>query len=379
MRKPLEWLFRQLGVGRLIAMLFMLMVIGVVLSVISQSWVLAMAWATAVNLFALFLLNVFRGELDTLKTLISHVGNSADKNEVIDASEGLLADIEKPMLKMLRDLSRKESSFDNVVKEIQHSASELSNNASLLSKNTAQQSESTGSTAAAVTEIGHSIEEITSRINEVFESATMARNYSDEGAASIHGSRGVVEDVAGLARETQDQVNQLAEESRSVTQMSKDIVGIADQTSLLALNAAIEAARAGEHGRGFSVVADEVRALAERSNVSATVISEKIENVNECMARVEKSMNKVLERVEVCLQQTANAGEKLNEIAQSSEALSEQISAIATASEQQSVAAREISSHIENVSVTAEENSYMANQTAEISSYLVSLTQTRTH
>lgn len=371
--KPLELLLRQLGVGNFIALLSALLVVAGAVSIATQSWQFTLAWAIGVNLLSIFCFILFRTELAALMSLISHASANPDKTEALAASEGLFADIERPLLTMLRELFRKQNSFDDIVREMKHSATELSNNVSLLSRNTVEQSESTNSTAAAVTEIGQSIEEVTTRIKEVLEAADLVRNYGVEGESSLANAQQAVGDVANLARETQSQVNQLADESKAVTTMSKDIADIADQTNLLALNAAIEAARAGEHGRGFSVVADEVRALAERSQKSATFISEKIENVNACMSQVENSMSNVLMYVEKCMSETESAGTKLREIASSSDDVSKQISAIATASEQQSIAAKEISSHIERVAMNAEENSYMAKQTAEVSQYLVAI------
>jgi len=165
----------------------------------------------------------------------------------------------------------------------------------------------------------------------------------------------------------------LAGASKAVSSLSEDIVGIADQTNLLALNAAIEAARAGEYGRGFSVVADEVRALAARSQKSATDISENIKKVNAYMDGVEESMGLVLNQVAKCLTEASGTVENLKDISAGSISVVDQIQSIAVASEQQAVAAKEISNHIELVAASAQENSDMAKQTSEVAGYLVSL------
>jgi len=322
---------------------------------------------------AVLSLLLFSNELNTLKDLLTHVGRDAKKSDAILASRGLFSDIKKPLIELVRDAERKKTEFENAMKEIAYSSSELSKNADILFKNTTHQSDSTGSSAAAVTEIGQSIDDVTSRIKAVLHHADQTRNLGDQGSVSIEKAKHAIEQVSGLALQTQGHVKDLAEASKAVSSLSSDLIGIADQTGLLALNAAIEAARAGEYGRGFSVVADEVRALAVRSVKSANDISENIERVNAYMSGVEDSMDQVLNQVETCLSETSTTVTNLNDISRGSESMLDQIRSIAAASEQQSVAAKEISSHIESVAANAQENSYMARQTSEVAGYLVSL------
>ena len=369
----LEWIICQTGVKKFISFYLTGFLASILFSIYTQSFLFTLSWAVLFGLIALMSLALFASELSSLKTLLDHVGVDAVKQDALSASKGLFSDIKHPLLHMLRAVSRKDSEFSDVLKEIAYSSSELSKNAETLSTNTTHQSDSTGSTAAAVTEIGQSIEEVTSRIRAVLDAADRTRDLGDQGTRSIDNARGAIEQVSALAKQTQTHVSDLGEASKSVSTLSDDIVGIADQTSLLALNAAIEAARAGEYGRGFSVVADEVRALAVRSQKSAKDISENINQVNGYMSGVESSMNNVLQQVESCLAEASVAVEKLKGISNGSESVSTQIHAIAVASEQQASAAKEISSHIERVAVSAQENSYMAKQTAEVASYLVSL------
>ncbi len=369
----LEWLICQTGVKNFIRIYFVGLILSVTISVYTQSFLFTLLWGLGFSGVALLSLVIFSNELVSLTSLLDHVGVDAEKRDAILASRGLFTEIKNPLLQLLRAVSRKDSEFSDVLKEIAYSSSELSKNAETLSTNTSHQSDSTGSTAAAVTEIGQSIEDVTTRIKDVLDAANRTRDLGDQGSQSIDNAKVAIEQVSELAKETQTHVGELAEASKSVSTLSADIVGIADQTSLLALNAAIEAARAGEYGRGFSVVADEVRALAVRSQKSAQDISENINQVNAYMSGVERSMGSVLLQVENCLMEASVAVEKLEGISTGSESVSTQIHAIAVASEQQASAAKEISCHIERVAVSAQENSYMAKQTAEVANYLVSL------
>jgi methyl-accepting chemotaxis protein len=160
----------------------------------------------------------------------------------------------------------------------------------------------------------------------------------------------------------------------NVTAMSQIISDIAGQTNLLALNAAIEAARAGEHGRGFAVVADEVRALAVRSQGSASEIATNIARVQESMQQVLVSMKNVVEKTDKSLQGVFSADESLKSILTTTDDVFGLIDEIAVAAGQQSIAAREISKHIETVADLANQNSYRAGQAAEIADHLHRLT-----
>lgn len=371
----LEWIICQAGVKKFILTYLVGFIAALFLSIYLQSFLFTLIWASLFCGIAVLSLVIFNSELASLTELLDHVGVDAEKHDAITASRGLFTEIKHPLLHLLRSVSRKDSEFSDILKEIAFSSLELSKNADALSKNTSHQSDSTGSTAAAVTEIGQSIEDVTTRIKAVLDAANQTRDLGDQGSQSIDNARVAIEQVSELAKQTQKHVLDLAEASKSVSTLSDDIVGIADQTSLLALNAAIEAARAGEYGRGFSVVADEVRALAVRSQKSANDISENIQRVNDYMSGVENSMADVLVQVERCLSEASVAVEKLEGISNGSESVSTQIHAIATASEQQATAAKEISDHIERVAVSAQENSYMAKQTAEVAGYLVSLAQ----
>ena len=136
------------------------------------------------------------------------------------------------------------------------------------------------------------------------------------------------------------------------------ISDIADQTNLLALNAAIEAARAGEAGRGFAVVADEVRKLAEKTMASTNDVGNAIKAIQESTAKSMTGVDQAVERIGEATDLASRSGQALQEIVRNAEATADQVNAIATASEEQSAASEEINQTIVEVND-------MSRQTAE--------------
>jgi methyl-accepting chemotaxis protein len=165
----------------------------------------------------------------------------------------------------------------------------------------------------------------------------------------------------------------LGEKSKQIGAIVAVINDIADQTNLLALNAAIEAARAGEQGRGFAVVADEVRKLAERTAKATSEITQMIGSIQDEVDKAVYAMNHTNEKVNVGLQYSVEAGEQLKAIVQSVTSLQSMVQHIASATEEMSTTSEAISGDIQAVAGGAKEISGGSDQIAHSSSELARL------
>lgn len=337
-----------------------------------QLWLIIPLIATATLLIGL--VSSYHNSVEQVRACLLSIRQSQpiDSPVYLPKAFALLLDDTRETFKHFQ---RRNAEFRDAVKEMGYSSSELAGNANEVSSSAAFQSKATTFSAAAITEISHSIDDVSQRIVSARAAATAACELSESGAQALVTASDEVKQVAGLAQETQTRIAALEELMVKVTAMSRIIGEISEQTNLLALNAAIEAARAGEHGRGFAVVADEVRALAQRSQGSAADIATNILQVQTTMQQVRGSMGSVVEKTGKSMVEVERAEAALASINQRTRDVFSLIDDIAVAAQQQSQAAHEISQHIETVASLANENSGRAVQAAEIAEHLHRLTR----
>ncbi len=258
---------------------------------------------------------------------------------------------------MIRQLASDSHELANAVNEITASAEQMSRGASDQSQQIDQVSSAIEEMAANIVESSRNTAEATDASRNAFQQAADGGQIVSE---TIYGMQKITQTVRGSA----DSITRLAE---SVDQIGK-IIGvideIADQTNLLALNAAIEAARAGEQGRGFAVVADEVRKLAERTGRATGEITEMIKGVQRQTGEAVHSMESGLQEVEKGRELTDRAGSSLSEIVSMSEHLGLMIQQIAQATEEQSAASEQISKNVEQIAMVTRETAKGAEQSA---------------
>jgi len=236
-----------------------------------------------------------------------------------------------------------------------------------------QQNQEIEQAATAVNEMTAAVDEVAGNATATSEASRDADRTAGHGRQQVDQTITSINDVANSAGETVEQVTQLAERVRGISSVLDVIRAIADQTNLLALNAAIEAARAGEAGRGFAVVADEVRALAHRTQQSTQEIEQMIVGTQQGTDQAMSSMQISNRRAQETLTIARSAGEALQQITEAFSQITERNLVIASASEEQAQVAREVDRNLVNIRDLAMQTSAGAHQTNTASQELARL------
>ncbi len=265
-----------------------------------------------------------------------------------------------------------------ITEAIQATASasnQISASAEEMAAGAQEQSAQASEVASAVEQMASTIVETTKNANVAAESAKSAGDIAQEGgkvvAQTVEGMNRIAEVVESAA----ETVQQLGKNSDQIGEIVQVINDIADQTNLLALNAAIEAARAGEQGRGFAVVADEVRKLAERTTKATKEIANMIKTIQKDTYEAVEGMQKGKQEVDTGKQLASKSGKSMQEIVNATNRVLDVINSVASASEEQSSAAEQISKSIESINNVTHESATGIQQIARASEDLNRLTE----
>ncbi|MCU7504600.1 MAG: HAMP domain-containing protein [Ignavibacteria bacterium] len=265
-------------------------------------------------------------------------------------------------------------SVSEAVQATASAANEISSSSEEMAAGSSEQSQHTTEVAGAVEQMTKTILESTENVSRAAENSRLASSSAREGSLKVEDTKKGMLEIVKATKLTGDKINSLTKKTDQIGEITQVIDDIADQTNLLALNAAIEAARAGEQGRGFAVVADEVRKLAERTTKATKEIAETIKAIQHEATEADTSMNEASRAVEEGMKLTEAVAQSLLQILKENQNVSDIVTQVAAASEEQSGAAEEISKNIEGISSVTQQSAAGTEQIARAAEDLNRLT-----
>ena len=320
--------------------------------------------------FALLLTNSITRPIAVALTAAEHIAEgNLTRPIVVDGTDeaGRLLAAMHTMQNKLRDTLNRISGSAN---QLASAAEELNAVTDESARGLLRQNDEIEQAATAVNEMTSAVEEVARNATSTSEASKAATSSAGDGRDLVMETVGAIERMSSDVQSTAELIGNLANESRDIGKVLDVIRGLADQTNLLALNAAIEAARAGEAGRGFAVVADEVRALAHRTQQSTSEIERMIGSIQGGTEHAVNSMRNSTERAESTLNIAKGAGLALDTINSAVEEINERNLVIASAAEEQAQVAREVDRNLVNIRDLSAQSTTGANQTTAASTEL---------
>ncbi|AHI28977.1 methyl-accepting chemotaxis protein [Marinobacter similis] len=303
-----------------------------------------------------------------LKLIINSIADIRGQLDNIAQGEGdltqrIAVEQEDDLGKLAQSFNQVLGNLQSMIASIQHLTTELGGGATDLSRTAAEnsdgvirQTDSISMVATAINEMQSAIEEVAGNASRASELTREAEQKGENGGRIVRQSSEQVQQLSAQISKAVEVIRQLSQDSSNITSVLDVIRGIAEQTNLLALNAAIEAARAGEHGRGFAVVADEVRTLAQRTQKSTEDIQEMITalqtGVSDVVSVMETGSDQASQTEELAL----SAETEIQAILEAMATIADMNASVASATEEQSQVVEEINQNITQINDLAEES-----------------------
>ncbi|MDD2987467.1 MAG: Cache 3/Cache 2 fusion domain-containing protein [Zoogloea sp.] len=328
----------------------------------NQIALLAIGCGALLVLALAFFLRQRLGPLTHLASLVSRFGDGdlSIRAEVVPGSRSEIDLIGQSINSAADSMRVLAGSIRQTSDHLQRTAADMSASSRSLGEATRQQSAAAGDMADTTRQLGQSVEQVSTDAGRALALTRETAASVQEGVGIVHDSIAHLSSTADTVRDAATQVEALGERSVEIRQAVNAIRDISEQTNLLALNAAIEAARAGEQGRGFAVVADEVRKLAEQSAKSAALISTTLGSIQEGVSSVATSARRAVEQVGRNVEVSRRVEAALEAIHERAERTSAAVADIADATREQTQASQLISGSIDSVSRSVMETSQTA-------------------
>ncbi len=346
---------------------------------VRQAWILSLILGAAAVLLGSLVVMVVSESVKRSLDAVSSSMNDLARGEG-DLTKRMTVDTADEVGRTGRAFNQFMEGLQNMIRQVRENADAVAASASKLSHSAANVSRASGEQSDAASSAASAVEEMTTSVENVAESADHVRKLSQDsyectqqGNQSLGSLVSEIEAVRLAVNDIAASVGEFVKSTNTITGMTKQVKDIADQTNLLALNAAIEAARAGEQGRGFAVVADEVRKLAEKSAQSATEIDAVTKTLAQQSVRVEKSIDEGLSSLrtgENMLEKVAGAFAEVNTSVSQANA---GVDNITQSVKEHTLGSSDISRHMERIAQMAEQNSHVIQETSSHAAALESL------